>query len=69
MVHLSHVESATTRAPRRTGGSIREVALLAIDNVSEVPEPGHDLNWAGRTYQVTALEDRYLHLRSTECPC
>lgn len=67
MVHLSHVESASTQTPYRTGGSIREVSILATDALNEVPPPGHDLDWAGRTYQVTALEGRYIHLRAVAC--
>jgi hypothetical protein len=61
MVNLSRIRDVSGRQGE---GSIREVSLLAMDVVSQVRNAGDALDWAGRTYQIEALDDGgYLHVR------
>jgi hypothetical protein len=59
---------------RRVGGrrgSIREVRLVGLSAATYGPEPGDQVGWWGRSYEVETTEGlggsaRYLHLKPAE---
>ena len=67
MVGLSQTFKGSRTSHDLGGGSIREVSLLALDVVSHVRNEGNCFAWAGRTYQIEALDDGgNLHIRPAE---
>jgi hypothetical protein len=67
MISLSRICERSSRNGGNGEGSIREVSLLSTEVVSQVRSEGDAFDWAGRTYQVEALDHGgYLHVRPVE---